>query len=95
MDAIAAVFLVAVVTATAMVVRSERGRVPHYVTVGRLLFVGLGVALFATDPGVAVLVLAAALLCRVRDRSYADRFRSQAESLARNDCQLYDELEIK
>jgi hypothetical protein len=95
MDAIAAVFLVAVVMATVVVVRRERGRVPQYVTVGRLLFVGLGVALFGTDPGVAVLALAASLLCRLRDRSYGDRFRARAEALARNDCALYDELELQ
>jgi uncharacterized membrane protein YccC len=82
---IATLVLVGATVVTMALVRVERGRVPNYVTVGRILFVLMGVALLPGDPGVAVLVLFAAFLCRLRERSYADRFRSRAEALSQFD----------
>jgi hypothetical protein len=85
MGTIAAVVLVGATVVTLALVRVERAHVPNYVTVGRILFVLLGAALLPGDPGVAVLALFAAFLCRLRERSYADRFRSRAEALAQFD----------
>jgi len=85
MGTIAAVVLVGATVVTLALVRVERAHVPHYVTVGRILFVLLGAVLLPGDPGVAVLALFAAFLCRLRERSYADRFRSRAEALAQFD----------
>jgi hypothetical protein len=82
---IAALVLVGATLVTVTVVRGERGHVPNYVMIGRVLFVLLGAALLRTDPGVGVLALFAAFLCRLRERSYADRFRARAEALAEFD----------
>jgi hypothetical protein len=82
---IAAVVLVGVTVTTLALVRVERGRVPNYVTLGRIAFVVMGAALLPGDAGVGVLALFAAVLCRLRERSYADRFRSRAEALAQFD----------
>jgi hypothetical protein len=85
MGTLATLVLVGATVVTMALVRVERGRVPNYVTVGRIVFVLMGVALLPGDPGVAVLALFAAFLCRLRERSYADRFRSRAEALAQFD----------
>jgi hypothetical protein len=82
---IAALVLAGVALATLAVVRGERGHVPNYVLIGRIGFVALGAALVPNDPGVAILVLVAALLGRLRERSYADRFRTRAEALSQFD----------
>jgi hypothetical protein len=81
----AAVVSAGVAAVVLAVVRGEHAHVPRYVTVGRIAFLLLGVGLLRTDPGVAVLALFAAFLGRLRERSYADRFRARAEALAQYD----------
>jgi hypothetical protein len=82
---IATLVLVGSTVVTLALVRVERARVPNYVTIGRVLFLVLGAALLPGDPGVAVLALVTAVLCRLRERSYADRFRTRAEALGQFD----------
>jgi hypothetical protein len=85
MGAVAAVALIGATVTTIALVRIERGRVPNYVTIGRIAFLLLGAALLPGDTGVGVLALFAAVVCRLRERSYADRFRTRAEALAQFD----------
>jgi hypothetical protein len=80
--------LLAASLATVRLVRLEWGRVPRYVTVGRAGLLLLGMALLPGDPGLAAVLLLAAPLARLRERSYADRFRTRAEALAQ-----FDELD--
>ena len=85
MATIGVLVLIGTALVTMGLVRVERAHVPNYVTIGRIGFLVLGAALLPGDPGVAVLALFAAILCRLRERSYADRFRSRAEALAQFD----------
>ena len=85
MSTMAALVLAGVAVVILAVVRGEHAHVPRYVTVGRVAFLALGALLVPTDPGVAVLALFAAFLGRLRERSYADRFRARAEALAVHD----------
>ncbi len=82
----ASVVLVLGAGATLAIFRHEAGSVPNYVPVGRLTYIALAAGLLVWDPALAVLVVLAGTLGRLRDTSYADRYRSRAKALSAYDA---------
>jgi hypothetical protein len=83
---IASGVLVLGAVATVKLTQREAHAVANYVPAGRFVYVALAAALLAWDPGLAAIVMLTGVMARLRDTSYADRYRNRAKALASFDA---------